>query len=97
VPAAGFTCTAAQAASYSCGDYPLTINSGLNYTIDGEASYRFADHWFGGAFVSGNNTNNYNTVSGGFFFRYVFRAQRSPEGYPKGLFPMDGLRPLQIP
>ena len=38
-----------------------------------------------------------NAVSAGFFFRYVFSAQHSADGYPPGLFRLDGLRPLQIP
>jgi hypothetical protein len=83
--------------SYSCGQYPTTITTGFSYEANAEASYRFADHWYGGAFLSATNADNYNTVSAGFFFRYAFRSQVYSEGRPTGLFPVDGLRPLQIP
>ncbi len=76
---------------------PITTDAGANYSIDSEGSYRIADHWYAGAFVSGNNTNNYNTVSGGFFVRYLFRSLQGTEDYPTGLFPHDGLRTLRVP
>jgi hypothetical protein len=97
VPSAGVTCSATQTPSYNCGQYPLMDTTALSYAINSEASYRFADHWYGGGFVAANNANNYNNVVAGFFFRYVFRSQHSPEGYPAGMFRVDGLRPLQIP
>ncbi len=77
--------------------YPLNSNTGLNYALISEGSYRIADHWYVGAFVNGNNTNNYNTVSGGFFVRYLFKAQPSTENAPSGLFPTSGFRPLRVP
>jgi len=97
VPSNGVTCSAAQTPSYNCGEYPLTETTAFNYVAKAEASYRFAEHWFAGAFLSANNSNNYNNIAAGFFFRFVFRAQHSPEGYPAGLFQVDGLRSLQIP
>jgi tetratricopeptide (TPR) repeat protein len=97
VPSNGATCGATQAPSINCGMYPLTDTTSFNYAINSEASYRFGDHWYGGGFVVANNARNYNTVSAGFFFRFVFRAQHSLEGYPAGLFSVDGFRPLQIP
>jgi tetratricopeptide (TPR) repeat protein len=93
----GLGCTLTQLAAHSCGEYPVLGNTGFNYGINSEVSYRVGEHWYTGGFVSGNNTNNYNTISGGFFFRYVFRKQTSTEDYPTGLFPVDGFRPLQIP
>jgi len=90
-------CTLTQLAAHSCGEYPVSGNTGFNYGVNAEVSYRVGEHWYTGGFVSGNNTNNYNTISGGFFFRYVFRKQTSTEDYPTGLFPVDGFRPLQIP
>ncbi len=97
VPPAGVSCAVFQTPSYSCGQYPLTDTTRLSYAVNSEASYRFADHWYGGGFVAANNVNNYNNVIAGFFLRYVFRAQQSPDGYPAGMFRVDGLRPLQIP
>jgi cellulose synthase operon protein C len=97
VPPSGVSCSASQTPSYSCGQYPLMDTTRFSYAINSEASYRFADHWYGGTFVAANNVYNYNNVVAGFFLRYVFRAQHSPEGYPAGMFRVEGLRPLQIP
>ena len=77
--------------------FPSTTNTGLNYSINSEGSYRIADHWYAGGFLTGNNTNNYNTVTGGFFVRYLFKPQFATEDYPSGLFPLDGFRPLRVP
>ncbi len=77
--------------------YPVNSNTGLNYAINSEASYRVADHWYVGAFLSANNTNNYNMVSGGFFVRYLFKPQYPTESYPTGLFPVAGTRALRVP
>ena len=72
-------------------------NTGLNYSINSEGSYRIADHWYAGGFLTGNNANNYNTVTGGFFIRYLFKPQFPMEEYPTGLFPLEGFRPLRVP
>jgi hypothetical protein len=72
-------------------------NTGLNYSIDSEVSYRITDHWYVGGFLTGNNTNDYNTSSGGAFARYLFRRQVQTEEYPTGLFPVEGQRPLRVP
>ena len=76
---------------------PVNSNTGGNYSINMEGAYRIADHWFAGGFLSANNTNNYNTVTGGFFIRYLFRRQFGNEEYPTGLFPVEGFRPLRVP
>jgi tetratricopeptide (TPR) repeat protein len=90
-------CSAAQLAAHTCAEYPVTVDTKLNYAINSEVSYRFGEHWYLGGFVSANNTDNYNAVSGGFFFRYALRKQHSSESYPTGLFPVDGFRPLRVP
>jgi tetratricopeptide (TPR) repeat protein len=90
-------CTLAQLAAHTCAEYPVSGNTGFNYAVNSEISYRVGEHWYLGGFVSANNTNNYNSVTGGFFFRYALRKQHSPEGYPTGLFPVDGFRPLRVP
>jgi tetratricopeptide (TPR) repeat protein len=77
--------------------FPSNSNTGLNYAVNSEGSYRIADHWYVGGFLSGNNTNNYNTVTGGFFVRYLFKPQYPTDDYPTGLFPVDGFRPLRVP
>jgi tetratricopeptide (TPR) repeat protein len=97
VSSKGAACMAAQMATYNCGEYPLIDSTQFSYAFRSEASYRFGGHWYGGVFVFGDNSSNFDTVSAGFFFRYVFRSQHSREGYPAGLFQVDGLRPLQIP
>jgi hypothetical protein len=90
-------CTAAQTPSYNCGEYPMTVTTAFNYSVDSEASYRFAGHWYGGGFLYASNANNYNAVSAGFFLRFTFRGQLPAEGRGTGLFPVRGFRPLQIP
>ena len=77
--------------------YPQNSDTGLNYAVTSEGAYRVADHWYVGGFINGNNTNNYNTVSGGFFVRYLFKPQPSVEGGATGLFPTSGFRPLRVP
>ena len=76
---------------------PTNSNTGGNYSINAEGAYRIAEHWFAGGFLSANNTNNYNTITGGFFVRYLFRPQYGTDDYPTGLFPVEGFRPLRVP
>ena len=90
-------CTVAQIATGNCISLPNNSNTGGNYSINAEGAYRISDHWYGGGFLSANNTNNYNTVTGGFFVRYLFRPQYATDDYPTGLFPVDGFRPLRVP
>ncbi len=77
--------------------YGLNSSTGLNYAVNGEGAYRIADHWYVGGFASANNTQNYNTVNGGFFVRYLFKQQAQDENSPTGLFPVTGFRPLRLP
>jgi tetratricopeptide (TPR) repeat protein len=79
--------------------FPQNSNTGLNYSLNAEGAYRFADHWYVGAYVDANNTNNYNMISGGFFVRYLFKPQYPTESYPTGLFPTSGssFRPIRVP
>jgi tetratricopeptide (TPR) repeat protein len=93
----GLACTSAQTAAHTCAQYPNVSNTGANYGFNTEGSYRITDHWFGGGFLSANNTNNYNTVTGGFFVRYLFRPQVGNEDSPTGMFPVEGFRPLRVP
>jgi predicted Zn-dependent protease len=81
----------------SCANTPLSTTIGANYNIDMQGSYSIGDHWYVGGFLSGNNTSNYNTISGGFFVRYLFKAQVPTPEYPTGLFPYDGFRALRVP
>jgi predicted Zn-dependent protease len=78
--------------------YAQNSNTGLNYAVDSEGSYRVADHWYVGGFIVANNTRNYNMVSGGFFVRYLFKSQVPAENGSKGIFPTNtGFRPLRVP
>jgi hypothetical protein len=90
-------CTISQITSNLCGESPVNSNTGFNYSLNSEAAVKVTDHWFVGGFLSGNNTNNYNTISGGFFVRYMFRPQYPTEDYPTGMFPVSGFRPLRVP
>ena len=94
---AALGCTVAQLAAHTCAEYPVSGNTGFNYNVNSEVSYRFGEHWYLGGFVSANNTNNYNSVTSGFFFRYAMHRQHASEGYPTGLFPVDGFRPVRVP
>ncbi len=76
--------------------YNLNSDTGLNYALNAQGSYRIADHWYVGGFATANNTRNYNTVNGGFFVRYLFKQQPQDES-PTGLFPVTGFRPLRVP
>jgi tetratricopeptide (TPR) repeat protein len=78
--------------------YPTHDSIGGNYLIDAEAAYRVSEHWYAGGFFNANNSRDYNTATVGFFVRYMFRAQfPTEEGPPTGIFPMNGLRPIQVP
>ncbi len=77
--------------------YSQNSDTGFNYSLNSEASYRIADHWYIGGFATANNSRNYNTVNGGFFVRYLFKQQVPTEDYPTGLFPLSGFRPLRVP
>ena len=90
-------CTQAQLSTGTCGIYGPNSSTGGNYSINAEGAYRITDHWYGGGFLSANNTNNYNTVTAGFFVRYLFRSQVGTDDYPTGLFPVEGFRPLRVP
>ena len=90
-------CTNAQVAARTCGYLPVNSNTGANYAFNSEGVYQITEHWFGGGFISANNTNNYNTITGGFFVRYLFRSQTPSEDYPTGMFPVEGFRPLRVP
>jgi len=91
--------TAQQIATRTCGQMPVNSSTGLNFSFDTEVAYRVTEHWYVGGFISANNTNNYDTVQGGFFGRYVFKPQYSTEDYPTGLFPVEStqFRPFKVP
>ena len=93
----GLACTSAQTAAHTCAQYPVNSNTGANYGFNAEGAYRITEHWYGGGFLSANNTNNYNTITGGFFVRYLFRGQNGHDDSPTGLFPVEGFRPLRVP
>jgi tetratricopeptide (TPR) repeat protein len=76
---------------------PVNSNTGLNYAFNTEEAYRVADNWYLGAYLSANNSNSYNTVTGGFFVRYLFKPQFPKEDSPTGIFPTSGFRPLRVP
>jgi hypothetical protein len=79
--------------------YPTRDSVSANYLIDIEASYRMSEHWFAGGFFNANNTRDYNSITAGFFVRYMFRSQYPTDdgGPPTGLFPYTGLRPILVP
>lgn len=78
--------------------YPAMTSVGGNYNFESEASYAIADHWYVGGYASFNNSRDYASSKAGFFVRYLFRPQPMiEETGPTGLFPVQGLRPFQVP
>jgi Flp pilus assembly protein TadD len=78
--------------------YPERTSVGGNYNLDAEGSYAIADHWYVGGYMTFNNSRDYASDKIGFFFRYVTRPQpMNQEIGPTGLFPVQGMRPLQTP
>jgi tetratricopeptide (TPR) repeat protein len=78
--------------------YPERTSVGGNYSFDGEGAYATAEHWYVGGYVNFNNSRDYASEKIGFFLRYLFRPQpTNQEIGPTGLFPIQGLRPLQVP
>jgi len=78
--------------------YPSMTSVGGNYNFESEASYAIADHWYVGGYANFNNSRDYASEKAGFFVRYLFRSQPMiEETGPTGLFPIQGLRPFQVP
>ncbi len=92
-------CTLVQIAQNACSTAEVTksTSTGANFNIGAEVSYRVGEHWYIGAALAANNTNNYTMVQPTFFARYLFRPQYPTEEYPTGLFPIEGFRPLRVP
>ncbi len=92
-------CTLVQLANRNCptAELPANTSTGANFSVEAEAAYRITDHFFVGAQLLANNTNNYNLAQPGVFLRYTFRPQFATEDYPTGLFPQVGFRPLRVP
>jgi tetratricopeptide (TPR) repeat protein len=78
--------------------YPERTSVGGNYNLDAEGSYSIADHWYVGAYTHFNNSRDYASDQVGFFVRFLSRGQpMNQEAGPTGLFPIQGMRPLQTP
>jgi cellulose synthase operon protein C len=71
---------------------------GGNYDLETEASYTIADHWSVGTYADFNNSRDYASEKIGFFVRFLNHSQPvNQETGPTGLFPIQGMRPLQTP
>jgi cellulose synthase operon protein C len=78
--------------------YPAMTSVGGNYNFESELSYAIAEHWYTGAYLNVNNSRDYVATKAGFFLRYLFKPQPMLEDNgPTGLFPVQGLRPFQVP
>jgi cellulose synthase operon protein C len=78
--------------------YPGRTSVGGNYNLETEGSYSIADHWYVGVYTDFNNSRDYASDKVGFFVRFLSRSQpTNPEVGPTGLFPIQGMRPLQTP
>ncbi len=78
--------------------YPQRTSVGTNYDLQAETAYAVSEHWFVGAYAAFNNTRDYASDKVGFFLRFLPRPQPiNEEVGPTGLFPVQGMRPLQTP
>jgi len=78
--------------------YPERTSVGGNYDLETEGSYSIGDHWYVGAYTNFNNSRDYASDTVGFFVRFLSRSQPiNEEVGPTGLFPIQGMRPLQTP
>jgi tetratricopeptide (TPR) repeat protein len=78
--------------------YAENTTVGGNYNFAAEGAYLLAGHWYVGGFSEFNNSRDYASDKIGFFVRYVARPQPAlGDSGPTGLFPVEGLRPLQVP
>ncbi|MDI3253350.1 MAG: cellulose synthase subunit BcsC-related outer membrane protein [Bacillota bacterium] len=77
--------------------YPENTSVSGNYSLDAEGAYAIAEKWYVGGYLNFNNTRDYAENKVGFYVRYLFRPQPTGENGPTGLFPIQGLRPLQVP
>lgn len=78
--------------------YPGQTSVGVNYSLNAEGAYAVAEHWYVGGYLNFNNARDYAAEDVGFFVRYLFRPQPANEEIgPTGIFPIQGLRPLQVP
>jgi tetratricopeptide (TPR) repeat protein len=78
--------------------YPERTSVGGNYNLETEASYPVTEHWYVGAYTDFNNSRDYASDKVGFFVRFLLRPQPlNQENGPTGLFPVQGMRPLQTP
>ncbi|QNI33051.1 BCSC C-terminal domain-containing protein [Alloacidobacterium dinghuense] len=78
--------------------YSEATSVSANYSFEGEGAYAIAEHWYVGGYMSFNNTRDYASSKGGFYVRYLFRPQPMlEENGPTGLFPITGMRPLNVP
>ncbi|HZU09323.1 MAG TPA: cellulose synthase subunit BcsC-related outer membrane protein [Pseudacidobacterium sp.] len=77
--------------------YPENTSVSGNYSLDAEGAYAVAEKWYVGGYLNFNNTRDYAADKVGFYVRYLFRPQPVGESGPTGLFPIQGIRPLQVP
>src|SRR5579885_2776894 len=77
--------------------YPESTSVSGNYSLDAEGAYAVAEKWYVGGYLNFNNTRDYASNKIGFYLRYLFRPQPVGENGPTGLFPIQGVRPLQVP
>jgi cellulose synthase operon protein C len=78
--------------------YPERTSVGGNYNLETEGSYSIADHWYVGGYANFNNSRDYASDKVGFFVRFLSRSQpMNQEIGPTGIFPIQGMRPLQTP
>lgn len=69
-----------------------------NYALDARGSYRITPNWYLEAFLSANNTYDYQQRMAGFSLKYMTRPHpASDTALPTGLFDVHSIAPLLIP
>jgi Cellulose synthase operon protein C C-terminus (BCSC_C) len=79
-------------------DVYATPSASANYVLDARGSYRITPNWYLEAFLSANNTYDYQQRTAGFSLKYMTHPHPAGESaMPTGLFDVQSIRPLLIP
>jgi hypothetical protein len=79
-------------------DVYATPGASANYVLDARGSYRITPNWYLEAFLSANNTYDYQQRTAGFSLKYMTHPHPASESaMPTGLFDVQAIRPLLIP
>jgi predicted Zn-dependent protease len=79
-------------------DVYATPSASANYVLDARGSYRITPNWYLEAFLSANNTYDYQQRTAGFSLKYMTHPHPAGDSaMPTGLFDVQAIRPLLVP